>query len=284
MSASDVAANAAFTALTAGVDFDVDITDISGAAYQVPAATGALYAAVTHLTNADLTTKTVDGTGTFDVLMSGVKAHLKEEYASNRISGAEYSKAYTAITEAAMSNAVQYLISRDSAYWQTLGAQIQAQTAQVQLVSARIQLETAKAQLQQVQLEAQNAKATYALTKLKLATEGVAYDTAVYTLGTLLPQQLILVKEQAEAQRAQTMNTRSDGTTTITGAVGKQKDLYQQQIVSYERDAEVKAAKLFTDAWITQKSMDEGLAPPTGFTNDSIQTVLTAIKVNNNLD
>ncbi|MNT93606.1 hypothetical protein D3C72_2351200 [compost metagenome] len=86
-----------------------------------------------------------------------------------------------------------------------------------------------------------------------------------------------------EAQRGQTLDLRSDGA-TVTGVMGQQKVLYAQQVTSYQRDAEVKAAKLFTDAWITQKTMDEGLLPPDGFTNASVDTILTALKANNNLD
>ncbi|MBQ5153795.1 hypothetical protein EGM85_11085, partial [Macrococcus caseolyticus] len=64
----------------------------------------------------------------------------------------------------------------------------------------------------------------------------------------------------------------------------KQKELYTQQITSYQRDAEVKAAKLFTDAWITQKTIDEGLTPPNGFTNASVDDVLSTVKRNNSLN
>jgi hypothetical protein len=325
MAASDVVANAAFTALTNGVDFDIDVPDMGGAEYQLPATTGPLYTAVTKLTNADLTTGVVDGAGTFDVLMTGFKAHLTGEFKANRISGAEYTKAFIALTEGAMSNAVQFLLGKDTAYWQALAAQVQAQIAGVQLITARVGLAIAKVELQKAQTDAQLSKATYALTKMKLATEGVAYDTGLYNLNSLLPQQLALnvaetnlavlkvstetvardtalynlanglpqqvqlvgeqiklVKEQTEVQRAQTLDNRADGT-AITGSVGKQKDLYSQQITSYKRDAEVKAAKIFTDAWITQKSMDEGTLPPDAFNNASLQTILVALKTNNEL-
>ena len=70
----------------------------------------------------------------------------------------------------------------------------------------------------------------------------------------------------------------------IRGSVGKQKDLYTQQITSYQRDAEVKAAKLFTDAWITQKTIDEGLLAPGAFRNESVNVILRNIKANNNIE
>ena len=45
----------------------------------------------------------------------------------------------------------------------------------------------------------------------------------------------------------------------------------------------IKAARIFSDAWITQKTIDEGLTAPTGFTNASLDQVLLAIKVNNEI-
>ena len=83
-------------------------------------------------------------------------------------------------------------------------------------------------------------------------------------------------------QRAQTLDTRSDGS-TVVGAVGKQKDLYSQQIKSYQRDSELKAAKLFADAWTVQKTVDEGFVAPANFQNPSLDSVLGHIKTNNNL-
>lgn len=279
MAASDTTANAAFIALTAGVSFALPNVDLSGAEFQLPPATGPIYAEHTKLQNSDLTTKVVGGDGTFDVLMSGYKAHLDGEFKANRITGGEYTKAFVALTEGAMGNAVQFLLGRDTAYWQAIGAQLQAQTAAVNLVTARVGLEIAKAQLLEGRMKAEGAKAEYALTKMKLATESVGYEVANFTLTDILPMQRTLLQEQADAQRAQTSDTRSDGQ-PVTGSVGKQKDLYTQQITSYKRDGELKAIKLYTDAWTVQKTMDEGLVPPNGFTNANIDALLTKLTTN----
>lgn len=99
---------------------------------------------------------------------------------------------------------------------------------------------------------------------------------------TLLGQQIVLTREQGEAERSKTLNTRSDGA-TVVGSVGKQKDLYTQQIDSFIKDAQHKTAKLFSDAWVTQKTLDEGLTAPTQFTNNEINEVLAAVRLNNNL-
>lgn len=309
---ADIEANELIESLTSDNDFTIPEVDFDSDVFKFPDdGTGAMYQEIKPLTVDDLTTRVVDGTGVFDGLMTSIGAHLERQYDKGRIAGAEYTKAYIAAFEGAMGNAVQFLLNKDSAFWQ-------AQTAQIQAITARVQMETAKVQLASIQLEALNQKANYALTKMRLATESANYciaqfnltqmlpvqlltataekegqlianDTATYNLASMLPQQLVnllaqevMLKEQTEAQRAQTLDTRVDGS-PVTGVLGKQKDLYAQQITSYQRDSELKAARLWSDAWITQKTIDEGLVPPDMFTNTNVNTVLTTIRNNNNL-
>lgn len=274
---AEVEANRLLEELTKGDDFTLPDIDMSGPEWDIPGGDGSpIFGAITKITNESLTTREVGGSGTFDALMESAHNHLKAEFKANRITGGEYTKAYIAMMESCMSNAVQFLLGRDQAYWAAAMAQIQA-------VTARVQLATSKAQFVLAKIQALSAKSEYALTKIKIATESETYCAALFNASQMLPQQLKLVTEQTEAQRAQTLDTRSDGT-TVTGSVGKQKELYSQQITSYQRDAEVKASKLFTDAWITQKTIDEGLNPPNGFTNASIDTILTKLKSNNGLN
>lgn len=274
----EIIANDLLPALLSGEDFTLPTVDFSDNIYQIPGDnTAAMYQPVVKLTNAELTQQKTDGEGTFDVIMGGFRAQLVQEYKEGRITGAEYTKAFTALAESAMANAVQFLISRDQGFWQ-------AATAQAQAITARVALETAKVQYAAVLMEAKNNKAQYGLTKLKLASEDAQYgsikynvdnilplqqtnqdkqnDILDYQLTTQLPAQTAMVNEQKESARAQTLNTRSDGVTTVAGVLGKQKDLYSQQITSYQRDIEVKAAKVFTDMWHVNKTIDEGAALP----------------------
>jgi hypothetical protein len=92
-----------------------------------------------------------------------------------------------------------------------------------------------------------------------------------------------LVAEQIETQRAQTTDNRTDGS-PVTGSVGKEKELHSQQILNFQREAEVRAAKLFTEAWITTKTVDESLLPPDAFNNISLQTILERVKTANGLN
>lgn len=270
-------ANELFGELTEGVDFSFPDINLSGPEWNLPIdANSPLYQPITPLTIDDLTTKTLDGTGAFDVIMSSVAVHLKSEYNAGRITGAEYSKTWIASMQAALSSATQFVLSKDTAKWQAV-------TAQIQALTAKVELQTAKANMLSKQAEANMMAANFALSKMKLATEGKNYCIATFNLDNMLPVQLELVKEQREAQRAQTMDTRSDGA-TVTGSVGAQRSLHLQQITSYQRDAELKMTKLFTDAWTVMKTMDEGLTPPTSFTNANIDLLLGKIKTKNGLN
>lgn len=274
---AEVEANRLLEELTKGDDFTLPDVDMSGPEWDIPGGDASpIFGAISKVTNESLTTREVGGSGTFDALMESAHNHLKAEFKANRITGGEYTKAYIAMMESCMSNAVQFLLGRDQAYWAAAMAQIQA-------VTARVQLATSKAQFVLAKIQALSAKSEYALTKMKIATESETYCAALFNVNKILPAQERLIQEQYEVQRAQTQETRSDAL-PILGSIGKQKELYSQQITSYQRDAEVKAAKLFTDAWITQKTIDEGLNPPNGFTNASIDTILTKLKSNNGLN
>lgn len=260
----DTVAIALYNSLTAGTTFDIPEFDVSGPAYDLPGgSSNPALVAIPKLTNADLTNAiligdSVSGSGTMDVLMNTLMLHLDREYNTGHITGSEYTKAYIAAMQIAAGNGVQYLVQRDQAYWAAV-------TAQMGIINSRIAMAIAKTQLAGQAIDANTAKVNYALTKAKLGTENAGYIT---------------LTEQGEAQRAQTMDTRSDGT-TVVGLLGKQKALYDQQITSYKRDAEVKAGKLWIDAWITMKTIDEGLLPPDQFTNIEINEVLATLKTNN---
>ncbi len=337
----DTEANALFLALLGNEDFTIPDIDLDDPIYQLPGGIdNPIYQTVVRLTNEDVTTKTIDGSGSFDYFMGGFKVHLKEEYDKNRITGSEYAKAYVELNQSAMANGVQFALGKEQSIWAALSAQVAAITAVVQLQSAKVELA-------RLRLSAANEKANYALTKAKLARESIDYclskfqleelspqqkallvaqvagqltennissynltnmlpkqletlvaqlegiginnDTASYNLSTVLPQNVSiareqekLVREQTEVQRAQTSNNRTDGL-PVSGVLGKQKDLYTQQITSYIRNDERSAAKIFTDAWTVMKTIDEGLVPPSNFNNASLDTVLAKVKQNNGL-
>ena len=335
-SGADVLANNLLKSLTAGADFSVPEVDLDSPAYELPPATGPNYETIKRLTDDDLTTGTVGGTGMFDQIMVSLVNHLKVEFNANRIAGAEYTKAYIGVIGAALQTAQQYVLQKDAAYWTAVTVQNQARVAEIEVVKARVELEISKATLVKLQFEANTASAQYGLIKMQISnadaeyarivsqtrgsdytnanilpaqleqietqTEGVAYTNASilpsqkigidrtnknlestgvgidYTNQNILPKQKVLVQEQGEAQRSQTADKRSDGA-TIVGAIGKQKQLYDQQIKAYQFDSETKLVKMYSDSFISQLTINEDLGDiPEQYDKDSINSILLEMR------
>lgn len=287
---ADDLGNNLFTEL-GGTGVSVPAVDLTDDAFQIPVQAGnPLFDDVTRFDNDSLTTIAIDGTGVFDVLMRANKLHLQAEFEKGRITGDQYSKVYIQMMNGAMSTGVQFLLGRDQAYWNALLVQAQARSAEAEAVSAAVAIETAKNQLALINQQAEGAQAAVALTKMQLANEDVKYciaeeqrKQAEFTTTTLQPIQENLLQEQVEAKRAETLDTRSDDVTPVTGTVGKQKELYSQQIDSYQKDSAYKVGKLFSDAWTVQKTIDEGVLAPTNYTNAEIDEVLSALRTGVNL-
>lgn len=169
---SDVAANTLFDNLVDATDFVLPEIDLTDPQFQIPdTSNNAVYETTDKLTEAALTERKVGGTGMFDALMEANKRHLHEEYAAGRISSAMYSETYVAMTTAVMGAAVQYLLQKDNAYYQSLLVQKQAEAAEVGVVQAKVQLEGAKAELVRQRVLVKTASAQSAHTKLMIATE-----------------------------------------------------------------------------------------------------------------
>lgn len=194
-----------------------------------------LIGSITKPAVTDITTGAVSGTGIFDKLMVGINAQLNDQYLKNRITGAEYTKAYIALTEAALTQSVGFLLTKEKQYWETLVTQQQARTALVGVTTAKVQLEAVK-------------------------------------------RQAMLLNEQYEAARAQTVDTRSDGITAIAGTIGAQKGLYDQQKESYVQKTRLDVTKVFTDAFAIKKTVDSVTDNPLQFADNEIDEVVAALR------
>lgn len=164
----------------------------------------------------------------------------------------------------------------------------QMRTADIERQVAQYNMESVlpwQTKLVQEQAEAARAQTAGDRSDGSPVAGSVGLDNLIkrFTLDEMMPVQREMLREQVEGARAQTLDTRTNGA-VVTGVMGKQKELYSQQIVSYQRDAEVKAAKMFIDSWVTQKTIDEDLGSPPVLTNDSIEEVMTKIKNINNLN
>lgn len=253
---SDGVAKNILDSLTAGLNFSIKDVDFEDSRFNLtPELLKALQTPLEKLSTDLITTRKVGGSGIFDAFMESFSAHLWAEYENNRITGAEYTKAYIAMAQSAMQFAVQFALGKDSAYWNALSAQVAA-------ITANISNETAKVQLVIAQAQAHKTRAEYALTVAKLATEDAQYA---------------LVKENMEATRAQTLDTRSDGP-TVVGKTGKEKNLLEKQVWAYQTDAEQKTASLYKDIWTTWKGTDENTASPTNVDLTQIGNVMHSMR------
>ena len=90
----------------------------------------------------DITTGTIEGTGTFDVIMQTVFLHLQREYASGRITGDMYAKAYIEIMNNTLAQATQYVVAafQATANDDLVAAQIRKINKDIELVTEQIEL------------------------------------------------------------------------------------------------------------------------------------------------
>ena len=194
---------------------------------------------VEPITNEDLTTKVVDGTGIFDELMTAANAHLDAQWSLDRITGTQYAQVYLGQLTAVLQQAVTFLLERDKAYLSNLliEAQIDLANKQIELADKQIEQADKQLELMEKQIELQQANAD--LTRQKIKTEIAQISDTV------------------------------DGV-PVAGIVGSQNALYKQQRDGFLRDAEQKALKIVADTWITRKTVDDGTPLPSGFDTTAV--------------
>ena len=245
--------------LSKGVDFSIPDVDWDDELYQIPQELiDALHKIPKAPTVEDITSRQFRGTGIFDAFMESIHNHMAHEYEEGRITGAEYATAWVQTTGMALQQAVTFALNKDKVYWELLLASVNALTGLISLATARVQLAIAQAQVH-------INRANYCLTKLKLATEDANFAYGM---------------ENMEAARAQTSDRRLMDGATVVGAIGKQKEMIDEQIVSFKRNAETKVVELYTNAWVAQKTVDEGLLAPNEFTNSGVDKVLSTLRNN----
>jgi len=184
------------------------------------------------ITIADYTGATVDGTGSFDVMMRSVKAHVSAEYNNGRITGAEYANVYLGALQSTMDRALDFLITRDKLNLEIgllalqttkltiekdIAAQQLLQMEQEVLKSAvlvtlteaqvtQMGLQNSQIEEQSLLIAAQTAKATNEVLQLTAQTAQVVEQTA------LIAEQRLKVSDEIEAINAQTALTQSQTT------------------------------------------------------------------------
>lgn len=221
------------------------------------------------ITNEDLTTKVVDGTGIFDELMTAANAHLTYQWEQDRITGSSYAEVYLGQLTAVLGQAVLFLTERDKTYLNNLLVQAQIKLADAQvalaeqeLLNKQQELLNAQKQMELMEQQIQLAEKQVELTDKELLVK----DKEMQLLDKQIAVQEAsadLTRQKIKTEMAQ-ISDSVDGV-SVTGILGAQIALYKQQRDGFLRDAEQKALKIVADTWITRKTVDDGTPLPTGF-------------------
>lgn len=208
----------------------------------------------------DLTEAKIDGTGAFDVLMSATSKHLDLQFDQNKLRGADYAQVYLGGMQAILQNAVMFLLQKDEAANKANLVQQQIELAKLQQEMLRVEIaretlnkdllaaQTAKVKAETVNLVSENDNI-----KAQLCLLQAQFDlTMLQKLQTTA--QTSLIQQKVATEKAQVTETGVDANSVI----GKQKALYGAQADGFKRDAEQKAAKIFTDTWNVRRTTDDG--------------------------
>ena len=168
-----------------------------------------------------VTDGTLAGNGIFDTWMRALGAHLKREYAEQRITGDEYAKAYIALMNNLLNAAVGFL----------------TQDAQLAMAQEKLKYE----------LQLLDAQVRLADKELALKDKDLA----------LKEKQVALAEAQLKAAEAQYKDT-VDGL-PVGGVLGKQMKVYDAQAKGFKDNALQAATKIMVDTWNIRRQTDEGL-------------------------
>ena len=168
-----------------------------------------------------ITDGTLTGNGIFDTWMRALGAHLKREYAEQRITGDEYAKAYIALMNNLLNAAVGFL----------------TQDAQLAMAKEKLAYE----------LQLLDAQVNLANKELAIKDKDLA----------LKEKQVALAEAQLKAAEAQYKDT-VDGK-AVGGVLGKQMKVYDAQAKGFKDNALQAATKIMVDTWNIRRQTEESL-------------------------
>lgn len=218
------------------------------------------------ITVAQLTSETLAGTGTFDVLMRAGKAHLTEEFEKGRIKGPDYATVYLGMMTQVLDKAMEFLLTKDKVANELL--LIEAQIAKINadiLVSEKEKLKI-EAEIERINEEVLLVNAQKCLAQAQ-------FDVAMANLPKVAAE-VALLNQKKLTETAQTSNANVD----TNSVIGRQNNLYTQQASGFIRDAEQKAAQLMISTWNVRATTDEGtLTSPAGLDDAQILRAVTKL-------
>lgn len=234
----------------------------------------------TPITLADLTSGTTTGSGVFDTLMKANKAHLEQEFNANRITGADYAKAYLAMVESTMQGSISFLVERDqiSLKADLLAAQVVNAGAQKDLLIAQTATEVQqKLNLtsQKLQIEAQTEliaqqEANALLEAANIPKQGLLIDaqksevtqrtTNLVAEALNIPKQGALIDAQKDLALQNKLNAVTENTVLVAQEckLRAEYDLTMASVTKTGKESDLLTQKMLTEkAQITELGVDD---------------------------
>ena len=229
-----------------------------------------------------VTDGTVTGNGIFDIWMRTLGAHLKREYAEQRITGDEYAKAYISLMNNLLNTAVGFLTqdAQLAMSQEQMRHDITISDAQLLMAQTKLTHDTAISDAQLVIEQdklAHDIKITDAqlvMAQTKLGHETQLLDAQVENLSAqvslankelilkdkdlaLKEKQVALAEAQLKAAEAQYKDI-VDGQ-SVGGVLGRQMKVYDAQAKGFKDNALQAATKIMVDTWNIRRQTDESL-------------------------
>lgn len=187
----------------------------------------------------ELSTKALDGTGVFDVLMATNMLHIQKEYEKSRIRGPEYAQVYIGALQATLAASVDYLHRS-----KMLGIEITNQEKQGALTEAQILLVQAQARQVTEEVEQKLPAEVASILANTLLTE--TNKNKVTEELTLIPLQGNLLTAQAGQVGAETLltNKQTDRVNAELAKIPVEVELLTKQVTNAESQNLLIAAQI----------------------------------------
>ena len=229
-----------------------------------------------------VTDGSVSGDGIFDIWMRSLGAHLKREYAEQRITGDEYAKAYISLMNNLLNTAVGFItqdaqlaMSQEQMRHDITISDAQLLMAQTKLTHD-IEISDAQLVIEQDKLshDIKITDAQLVMAQTKLGHETQLLDAQVENLSAqvslankelvlkdkdlaLKEKQVALAEAQIKAAEVQYKDT-VDGL-PVGGVLGKQMKVYDAQAKGFKDNALQAATKIMVDTWNIRRQTEESL-------------------------
>lgn len=198
----------------------------------------------------ELTTKALNGTGVFDVLMATNCLHIQDEYAKNRIRGPEYAQVYIGALQATLAASVDYLHRS-----KMLGIEISNQEKQGELTDAQIQLVLSQARQVTTEVDVKLPVEVASIQANTLLTE--TQKGKITEELTLIPLQGNLLTAQSGQVSAETLltNKQTDRVNAELAKIPVEIELLTKQVTNAE------SQNLLISAQITSAELQNTKVP-----------------------